>query len=366
MRKSDAGSIYACPLHGNSYTESLYADVQRIGVDVREAVWSGRWLLSNLRAGDTLHMHWPSFHYYVPTSRIRTATALCRFVVLLLWLRARGVRIVWTVHNLYPHDGGKGVAVHRFVRWFLVRIAYRVFVHGPTAAAIVRDEFKIDDEKLRIVPHGNWIGTYPNTVGRLEARQRLELPESGHVFLFIGLCKPYKGLDALIDAMARLETGSILVIAGKFASASYQSALSERAERVGPQKVLIRPGFVDYRDLQVFLNAADTVVLPYREILTSGAAMLAMSFGRPVVAPRLGSLGELVKDGCGILYDRDDLNGLLDALRAARSTRFSEDVILAAAAAYKWEDSARALIEAHTGRETCPANAGAVTLPETE
>ena len=181
-------------------------------------------------------------------------------MVVLLLLRARGVRIVWTAHNLYPHDGGKGAAVHRFARWFIVRIAHRIFVHGPSAAAIVRAEFKIDDERLRLIPHGNWIDTYPNTIGRLEARQRLGLPESAHVFLFIGLCKPYKGLDALIDAMVSLEPGSVLVIAGKFFSATYQAAISAMAERLGPQKVLIRPGFVDYRDLQVFLNAADTVV----------------------------------------------------------------------------------------------------------
>ena len=161
--------------------------------------------------------------------------------------------------------------------------------------------------------------------------------------------------------MASIEPGSILVIAGKFSSATYQSAILAMAERLGPQNVLIRPGFVDYRDLQIFLNAADTVVLPYREILTSGAAMLAMSFGKPVIAPRLGALNDLVKEGCGILFDNDDPNGLSDALRAARSTRFSEDVIFDAAAAYKWEDAAQALIEAHTGHERSPAIAGAVS-----
>jgi glycosyltransferase involved in cell wall biosynthesis len=40
-------------------------------------------------------------------------------------------------------------------------------------------------------------------------------------------------------------------------------------------------------------RAADLVVLPYRETLNSGTAMLALSFDRPVLAPALGALSEL-------------------------------------------------------------------------
>ena len=43
--------------------------------------------------------------------------------------------------------------------------------------------------------------------------------------------------------------------------------------------------FVPDGEVQHYLLAADAVVLPFKEILTSGSAMLALSFGRPVVAP---------------------------------------------------------------------------------
>jgi len=344
------GAIYGCPLAGNSYCESLYASVRRLGMDVREACWSGRWLLARLRAGDTLHMHWPSFLYYDPGSRLKSAIGLLRFVTLCLLLRQRGVRIVWTAHNLYPHDGGKNLWMHRFSRWFIVRIADRIFVHGATAAEILRAEFGVDPAAMRVIPHGNWIGAFPNTITRSQARQRLGVSESTHVFLFIGLCKPYKGLDALIEVMAQLAPGATLVIAGKFPSAVYQERLMALAKRVGTDRVMVLPGFVDNADLQVFLNAADTVALPYRDILTSGAAMLALSFGRPVVAPRLGALVDVITEGCGVLYDSRDPAGLPNALRIARTTRFSEARILATAEAYTWEDAAVALAEAHAGR----------------
>ena len=37
------------------------------------------------------------------------------------------------------------------------------------------------------------------------------------------------------------------------------------------------------------MNAADVVALPYAETFNSGAALLALSFNRPIVAPASGS-----------------------------------------------------------------------------
>jgi beta-1,4-mannosyltransferase len=44
------------------------------------------------------------------------------------------------------------------------------------------------------------------------------------------------------------------------------------------------------------LRAADLVVLPYREILNSGSAILALSFARPVLVPAQGAMTELQRD----------------------------------------------------------------------
>ncbi len=65
------------------------------------------------------------------------------------------------------------------------------------------------------------------------------------------------------------------------------------------------------------MNAADVVVLPYRDILTSGNALLAMSFGRPVIIPRLGCVMELLDDRGAFLYDSGDPGALEAAMRHA-------------------------------------------------
>ena len=343
------GTIYGCPARGIAYTDSLYAAVRSRGVEVQEGVWSGRWLLANLHAGDMLHLHWPSFYYYDPRSRTRSLVGLLRFIVIVTLLHRRGVCIAWTAHNLYPHDGAKGEWLHRLARWFVVRVSDHVFVHGPTAAAMVRAEFPSADKALRIISHGHWVGRFPNSTTRLEARRNLGVPENAYVFLFIGLCKPYKGLESLIDAMPSQVPGALLLIAGRFPSPAYQAAIMARAERAGTQLVSVYPGYVEDERLQVFLNAADVVTLPYREILTSGAAVLAMSFGRPVIAPRLGALVDLVDQDTGILYDPGESSGLRHAMQRARSIRFSEEAILRHVSNFTWDDAALELLRAHRG-----------------
>ena len=61
--------------------------------------------------------------------------------------------------------------------------------------------------------------------------------------------------------------------------------------------------FVDDDDVQAYMNASDVVVLPYKNVLTSGAALLALSFMKPVLAPPKGLIPEVVDSSTGALFD---------------------------------------------------------------
>jgi glycosyltransferase involved in cell wall biosynthesis len=70
--------------------------------------------------------------------------------------------------------------------------------------------------------------------------------------------------------------------------------------------------------MQVFLRAADVAVLPHRGSLNSGALMLALTFGLPVVVPRDTALVDEVDDRFAVAYDPAQPGGLADALERAR------------------------------------------------
>jgi beta-1,4-mannosyltransferase len=341
--------VLALPKGGIPYNDSLYAALEARGVEVRDGVFAGRWLLDHARGCDCVHIHWPSFFYAIPgASPPRLLLAFARFVALFTLMRMMGLRVLWTAHNLYPHDRCGLPVLDALARRFVIAIATTVFVHGPTAAGILEAEFPSVRGKTRIIEHGNWIGRYPNTIRRAEARDRLGLSDE-FVYLFVGLCKEYKNLHGLIEGFAGCPASSRLVIAGKFQSADYQRRIEALIRATAPDRIRLEARFVPDDELQVFLVACDVVTLPYLESLTSGAAMLALSFGRPVVAPRRGQLVDVIDATCGLLYEREQPDALAGALAAVAERRYDESVILRRATSFRWDSAADAVVEAIAG-----------------
>ena len=338
--------IIAFPHAGNIYTERLYQEVAARGVEVIEGVWSFRWLLRNVPRGGMVHIHWPSFLYFEPKSRLRTGVRLGKLALGLALIKQRGAAVIWTAHNLYPHEGGRDVLAHRLGRGIIRAFADRILVHGLSAAAILEREFKVPRSRLGIGHHPHWIDSYPNTLTAVQARAVLQIEPEEFLYLHIGRCKPYKGLEALIEAFREAPEPSRLLIAGNFSSASYQAEI-RALSRLTPN-VKIVPHSIPDEELQVYLNAADCVVLPYRAILTSGTALLALSFGRPVIAPDLGSMRDHVDADSGILYDPEEPHALARALRDIRTRVFDPNAIVAQARRFTWSHMADLLLDTST------------------
>jgi beta-1,4-mannosyltransferase len=337
--------LFALTAHGDDYTTCFNAALRQRGVAVETAQWSGRWLLERVQAGDVVQIHWPSSLYYYPHSRLKTWREVARFDLLLLLLQARGAQIVWTAHNLYPHEGGRASVIHRLGRRVIVALASRVCVHGNGAAKRIMQEFRVNEANLVFLEHGNWVGFYPSVITREAARERLGIPRDAYVFLFFGGCRPYKNLEHLVRSHRALADDSLLWIVGRFQSSAYREEVRQAMSGAGGERVKLHDGFVPAADVQLYLNACDVVVLPYKEILTSGAVMLATSFGRPVVAPRMGTLEEVVTADCGVLYNPEAEQGLTQAMRQVRGKKFDSARIIRRAEDFSWDRSAQAFTE---------------------
>src|SRR4029450_158253 len=114
-----------------------------------------------------------------------TARSVAAFVAALLVARVLRYRIVWTVHNALPHEPHR---VHPVLRWLLVRPA-RLVVHGEAARAAIPGGRRAP----AIVPHGHYIGFYPDDVSPWEARQALGLGAEERVFACFGQLRAHQG-----------------------------------------------------------------------------------------------------------------------------------------------------------------------------
>ncbi|GAB4196575.1 MAG: hypothetical protein OHK0022_14230 [Roseiflexaceae bacterium] len=342
-------TVYPLPprLETNPYLELLYAPMADLGVEVRRP--RARAALAELLrggAGHILHLHF----FDELTQRPALAQTVARslgFLGMLAALRRRGVRLVWTAHNQAPHELRHphwAFVVYRTVaRWSTAIIA-----HSNAARAALEDRYGALPH-CTVIPHGNYIGRYGPLRERVQARETLGLPAAGRLLLCVGMLRPYKQIEALIDAFAALPpaTRGTLLIAGQPKDAAYAAELERRA--AGVAGVLLRASFVPDDQLALYLAAADAVTLPYRSLLTSGMLLGALSYARPVVAPAFGPVGELVRDGHeGFLFPPRDPDGLRAALARALACPDLDALGrsgLAVAQGFAWPEIARRTVE---------------------
>jgi beta-1,4-mannosyltransferase len=243
---------------------------------------------------DVWHLHWPD-HLFRTRRLIPLLAKLAVLAVLVEWARLRQTRIVWTVHNTQPHAAGRPRLHRRYLRWLARRVDAAIAL-SDVGAAQARAAFPaLAGRPLSVIPLGHYLDAFPNRVTRREARATIGLDEHVRVIAFVGRISPYKGVPELVRAFRAVEDHDIrLLVAGEPLAAGIRAEL-EAAAAADPRVVLHLRHVAD-DELQVFFNASDLVALPYREILHSASALLALSFGRPVLAPARGALTELERE----------------------------------------------------------------------
>lgn len=298
----------------NPYQRLLAAAQREAGVSVDFAATLGEAAVGGAPGGwrRILHLHWLPRGFLGPRNLLEFA----RF--------SRGVRrfrrgpgtVIWTVHNLYAHES-KNRRRERRLTEFVLRQCSGVIVHAPSAGRMLRREFEPARNKpVATIPHGNYIDCYPRTVKRAEARGRLGIGPDEPVVTFLGHIRRYKGVENLLRAFRNVAPPAArLVIAGRPADPGTGRLVRELIGR--DPRILFFPGLVPDAEIQVYLEAADVVALPYLNVLTSGAAVLAMSFGKACVAPRSGCLPDMLSTQEEFLYDPADPNGLPATLERA-------------------------------------------------
>jgi glycosyltransferase involved in cell wall biosynthesis len=335
------------PFPGNPYLRLLYDHLALEGVGYVRSGYFGRESLWAQRGGvDLLHFHWPSQYYEDGLGRPSIAR-LAAFLLKLRWARRLGYRTVWTVHNLYPHDRGRGWKAW-LCRFLVVHAMDLLLVHFEGAR---QDLWRVFRRRrgVRVVPHGNYRPVYPDLPGRAQARRALGIAEGSYVYLVFGGVRPYKGAHRAVRAFRELEGSDLaLYVVGQCLDPAYGQVLECLA--AGDGRVTLTMGPEDLPDEQVgqWLAASDCLVTPYREIHTSGVLFLAATFGKPIVAPRLGIFRELDGQAFVLAYDPAAEARLLPermaAARAADPQRV-RDAARGFADRHDWAAIARRLAE---------------------
>lgn len=274
----------------NPFQALLYRSFPGNGIAVapilRPDKFKGLLDFQHMAESTSLHLHWNSWMTFGEVDQGRARSLGIGMAGRLDQLRDNGVNVIWTVHNVYPHDAVH-IDLELEIQQRISDAANIVHIMSKSTIDAMDGYVSLDPGKVLIAPHPSYKGAYVDVVTKEEARAMLGLGPDEVVFLLFGAIKAYKGLDRLLDAIDALSLQSPdlrfrVVVAGGADGTEDVKRFVDRA-LVHPH-VLIESNKIPNDRAQYFLRAADVGLVNYERTLNSGAALLYGTFGLPVVA----------------------------------------------------------------------------------
>lgn len=300
-------------LSGNPYWMILKKGLEATGAQyVIPDVSLLRWLWQTRHQPTVLHIHYVQqfYAYENDTARLRWVVRLARNLRLArLW----GHHVIFTLHNLTPTYPLRPAWVDLLGHRLVVGLADEVIVHCETARDLLAETYG-RHSGVQVVPHPHFIGVYPDTVTRDEARRYFGYQQDDVVLGFVGGVRPNKGVDRLVRVFRQCDDPRLRLLIAGAPGLPDEYIAAIRTAVAKDSRIRLCLARIPDQELQYYYRAADAIVLPFARILTSGSVMLAMSFGRAVVVPRLGCVGEIPKN-VAVMYSSENDEGLLETLR---------------------------------------------------
>lgn len=214
-------------------------------------------------------------------------------------------RVVLTVHDV--------IAPTKSMEWSMKSLkrmyenADLLVVHSETNKKQLIEIFKIQEDKIRVIPHG--VNSKFLKYDKNECRKQLNILDNKKVFLFYGGIRKSKGLDILIKALKGIDC--ILIISGNL---PYGESFEEY------RKLILKNGirtveyikFTEDAFRDILFQASDYLVLPYKEFYSqSGVFMQSIQYHVPIIATDVSSFKEFInKYDIGFIAKPNDQSSL--------------------------------------------------------
>lgn len=241
-------------------------------------------------------------------------------ISLIIIARVFNIRTVWTVHNMNKHNSIDNVLIYYKTVSLLVN---SIICHSPSACHLISQTYHVPSRKIVFIPHGY----YPQALSVKNKSYTDVCSQEPLRILYFGNLSPYKGLDTLLSALNNINIPHHLqpnvTIAGSLNKSKYPSLLGDL--QAFPNLTII-PNFLNYSTLNSHLNDSDIVILPFKDILTSGSLIYALSSGRPVIISNIPSLSFYLSPSFAFTFNPGDILSLAHVLESTCTNYMKNDL----------------------------------------
>lgn len=236
---------------------------------------------------------------------------------------ARCTAVDYRIHEI-EYGPMQSNAMERRAAAMALGLAARVTVHTE-AERLELDRFTGLGRRIEVIDHGR--DFRPAVVRtRNKARAELGLPVDQFIFVAIGFLQHHKGFDRAVEALAVLNRAGSdkpyihLHIVGSARVDhpdinDYVEQLTRQCDRL--PNATLHKRFVADTEFDLWLQAADTVIVPYREIWSSGVVERAGLFDRQLIASDLAQLRDQAPEDSMFFSTTDELAAAMEQLASA-------------------------------------------------
>ncbi len=194
----------------NAYIPSLIEAYKRAKCEV-VAGGAISFYLSNFKP-DILHIHWPETLYKKDVSLFGNPEEIISKQI--RWYKKNGTKIVFTVHNIKPHDSTDKERDY-FVYNSIIKESDVIVHHGKASIALLSKEYpEVLTKKNIVCKHGDYLIQYKD-ISKEEARSHLRLPQEKFIMLYFGKFRTYKGFALIKNIYSKWpRSNKFLLIAG--------------------------------------------------------------------------------------------------------------------------------------------------------
>lgn len=252
-----------------------------------------------------LHLHW--LHAFYDVKNDKTVQS---FIDNLAYAKTIGYRVVWTAHNLLPHENdANSIAIHKYVRQQVIDLCDHIISHDKTAKKALLNTFKISANKINIAPHGLY-NVSEITKTETQLKREFGLPGDSFVLLLLGRIRKYKGIDKAIEAFKKSfashgQHNAYLIVAGAPDDFELDKLISKEANENNHIKYI--RGEISQLEVDKLFKLSTLSLLPYEAGMTSGVSYMSLSHKKPMLVTPLPFLQEFANEHLAIAASFDNM-----------------------------------------------------------
>lgn len=280
--------------HGNPYLSILMTALTERGVTI-----GGLPFFSALSKPSALHVHW--------LESLQWGHSASRYPFLAKWrthnlinlareLNDLGKPVVWTVHNLKPHDfkNAAHVATYKNMCCEFLPLVSDVICMSSIVKEQAQKAFpELKGARFHIIRHPHYQDHFSSLEPALPPELDIDMLNQHPILGTFGKLRPYKAIPDTIRVMKGVKKSFTFVIAGSGPPAE----ISKIQQAIGTDtRFVLIPRSVTDEEILGMTRVSDLILFNFKSILNSGSVLAALSMECPVLAPSLGALPDLQSD----------------------------------------------------------------------